>query len=62
MTTPRSLVRSAAALVLVALLLGPSAHAGPVTDRPPGPPPSPALGYDTNESLMMGPGCGANVS
>jgi hypothetical protein len=53
----RSVLRSAAALVLAALLVGPSAHAetrAPVVTHL-----SPAVGGATNESLMMGSHCGA---
>jgi hypothetical protein len=56
----RSLLRGAAALLLAALLVGSSAHAGTpataVTHV------KPALGHATNESLMMGPHCGADAN
>jgi len=56
-------LRGAAALVLAALLVGPSAHAG--TPRGAGParaPGAPALGHADNEWLMMGRNCGASGS
>jgi hypothetical protein len=62
----RSVLRGAAALVLTALLVGPSAHAG--TSAPAVAPAtmvthvSPAVGHPTNEGLMMGPHCGADAN
>jgi len=55
-TTTRSVLRGAAALVLVALLVGPSAHAGAPAQ------PTPASGHPSNEWLMMGRNCGASIS
>jgi hypothetical protein len=55
----RSLVHAGAALVLAALLVGPSAHA---TAPRPGPAATPAYGHTTNEWLMMGRNCGASIS
>jgi len=55
----RILVRAAGAVVLVALLVGPSAQA-----RAPHPPDQharPAYGHTTNEWLMMGRNCGAGI-
>ena len=66
MRSTRSVLRGAAALVLAALLVGPSAHAG---TRAPAVSPatvvthvSPTVGHATNESLMMGPHCGADAN
>ncbi|MGC4111586.1 MAG: hypothetical protein QM747_14435 [Nocardioides sp.] len=50
------LVRAAAALVVAAVLLGPSAQA----HAPRLAPQRPALGHTTNEWLMMGRNCGAS--
>jgi hypothetical protein len=55
-TTTRSVLRGAAALVLAALLVGPSAHAGAPAQ------PAPAAGHVDNEWLMMGRDCGAGLS
>jgi len=55
-TTARSILRGAAARALVALLVGPSAHA----DAPAQP--APATGHTSNEWLMMGRNCGASIS
>lgn len=56
----RLLARVAGALVLAAVLVGPSAHARApsVSDRQP----RPAFGHATNEWLMMGRHCGASIS
>lgn len=57
----RSMAHAAAAVVLAALLVGPSAHA--VTPSPgPAARAKPAYGHTTNEYLMMGPHCGASSS
>ena len=56
----RILVRAAGAVVLAALLVGPSAQA-----RAPHPPDQharPAYGHTTNEWLMMGRYCGASMT
>jgi hypothetical protein len=62
-TSTRSALRGAAAVVLVALLVGPSAQAsapaGPVPARAPT---TPAVGHADNEWLMMGRNCGASIS
>jgi hypothetical protein len=62
-TSTRSVVHAVAALVLAALLVGPSAHAG--TPAPPeaaSAPAQPASGQVDNEWLMMGRNCGASIS
>ena len=65
MRSTRSVLRGAAALVLAALLVGPSAHAG--TPAPKVAPAtivthvSPTVGHVTHEHLMMGPHCGAII-
>jgi hypothetical protein len=56
----RILVRAGGAVVLAALLVGPSAQA-----RAPHTPDQhalPAYSHTTNEWLMMGPHCGASLS
>lgn len=55
----RSVVHAAAAVLLAALLVGPSAHAG--TPHP-GPAARPAYGHTTDVWLMMGRHCGASIS
>jgi hypothetical protein len=61
MTSARSVLRGAAALVLAALLIGPSAHAGTSSSPDPaGLPAAPAHGHVGNEWLMMGTHCGAS--
>jgi len=57
-TSARSLLRGAASLVLVALMVGPSAQAGTPSSQG-GPP---ASGHASNEWLMMGRNCGAGIS
>jgi hypothetical protein len=57
-TSTRSVLRGAAALLLAALLVGPSAQAGTPASHV-GPP---ASGHATNEWLMMGRNCGASIS
>jgi hypothetical protein len=55
----RALVRAAGALLLAALLVGPSAEArSPHVSRPL---PHPSAGHTTNEWLMMGRNCGASI-
>ena len=56
----RMLLRASGALVLAAVLVGPSAHAHTpaAADRHA----RPAFGYTTNEWLMMGRNCGASIS
>jgi hypothetical protein len=62
-TSTRSLARAAAAVVLTALLVGPSAHAGtPAPSGSSGRPAAPAYGHGGNEWLMMGHNCGASIS
>jgi hypothetical protein len=55
----RILLRAGAAVVLAALLVGPSAQARAprASERP-----QPAFGHTTDEWLMMGPHCGASSS
>jgi hypothetical protein len=56
----RTLLRAAGALVLAAILVGPSAQArAPDTPDQQG---HPAYGHTTNEWLMMGPHCGASMT
>lgn len=56
----RQLLRAGAALVLAAVLVGPTAQArAPHTG---GPDARPAYGHTTNEWLMMGPHCGAAMT
>jgi len=61
----RILLRATGALVLAALLVGPSAHAGS-PHAPAGPTTHqhtrPAYGHTTNEWLMMGRNCGASMT
>jgi len=60
MTSTRSVLRATAALVLAALLVGPSAHAGTAAPRQPARAPATiTFGHSGNEWLMMGPHCGA---
>ena len=55
----RTLLRAAGALVLAAILVGPSAQArAPHTPAQQG---RPAYGHTTNEWLMMGRNCGAGI-
>jgi hypothetical protein len=54
----RMLLRAGGALVLAALLVGPSAHAH--APNPADQHARPAYGYTTNEWLMMGRNCGAS--
>ena len=56
----RLLVRASGAVVLAALLVGPSAQAR--APQPSGAHPVPAFGHTTNEWLMMGRSCGASIS
>jgi hypothetical protein len=56
----RSLLRVGGALVLAAVLLGPSAQAR--APQTPDHPARPAYGHTTNEWLMMGPHCGAAMT
>ncbi len=56
----RILVRAGGAVVLAALLVGPSAQAR--APHTPGQHARPAYGHTTNEWLMMGPHCGASRS
>jgi hypothetical protein len=56
----RTLVRAAGALVMAALLIGPSAQAR--APDSPHPQVRPAFGHTTNEWLMMGRNCGASIS
>jgi hypothetical protein len=61
----RTLLRAVGALVVAALLVGPSAqaHAPHATDRPTtGQHTRPAYGHTTNEWLMMGRACGASMT
>jgi len=53
-------LRAGGALVLAALLVGPSAQAG----APPTPDQHarPAYGHTTSEWLMMGPNCGSSMT
>jgi hypothetical protein len=56
----RTLLRAGGVLVLLGLLLGPSAQArAPYT---PDPNARPAWGHTTNEWLMMGPNCGSHAA
>jgi hypothetical protein len=56
----RILLRAGGAVVLAALLVGPSAQArAPHAATPPG---LPAYGHTTNEWLMMGRNCGASMT
>jgi len=61
-TSTRSVLRGAAAVVLVALLVGPSAHAGTAQPGHARVRASPAVGHPDNEWLMMGRNCGASLS
>jgi hypothetical protein len=56
----RILLRAAGAVVLAALLIGPSAQAR--APHAPAPPGQPAYGHTTNEWLMMGRNCGASMT
>ena len=56
----RTLLRAAGALVLAALLVGPSAQAR--SPHPADRPAPPGYGHTTNEWLMMGRHCGASVT
>lgn len=60
MTSTRTVLHGAAALVLAALLVGPSAQAG--TSAPPAGATVTPTGHPTNEWLMMGRNCGAGIS
>jgi hypothetical protein len=53
------LLRAAGAVVLAALLVGPSAQAGAPDASAQK---APAYGHTTNEWLMMGPHCGASMT
>jgi hypothetical protein len=55
----RHLLRLAAALVVTAVLVGPSAHA---TSAPATPAFTPVPGHDSSEWLMMGLHCGASLT
>jgi len=55
-----SLLRAGGALVLAAVMLGPSAQAR--APQTPHQPTGPAYGHTTNEWLMMGPHCGAAMT
>jgi hypothetical protein len=57
----RILLRAAGAVVLAALLVGPSAQAR-APHAPAGPTVRPAYGHATNEWLMMGRNCGASMT
>jgi hypothetical protein len=54
----RILLRAAGAVVLAALLVGPSAQAR----APDAPQDQPAYGHTSNEWLMMGRNCGASMT
>jgi hypothetical protein len=56
----RLLLRAAGALVLAAVLVGPSAQAR--APHAPAQQARPAFGHTTNEWLMMGAHCGASIS
>lgn len=56
----RLMVRAAGAIVLAALLVGPSAQAQ--APHSSGGQARPAYGHTTNEWLMMGPHCGAGMT
>ena len=56
----RTLLRAAGALVLAAILVGPSAQAG--APHTPDQQSRPAYGHTTNEWLMMGRNCGASLT
>jgi hypothetical protein len=55
----RILLRAGGAVVLAALLVGPSAQAR--APHAPDQHPRPAYGHTTNEWLMMGRNCGASI-
>jgi hypothetical protein len=56
----RALLRAGGAVVLAAVLVGPSAQArAPQTS---GHPVHPAYGHTTSEWLMMGPNCGSSMT
>jgi hypothetical protein len=55
----RILLRAGGAVVLAALLVGPSAQAHTPRGEAQ---PQPAFGHTTNEWLMMGRNCGASIS
>lgn len=57
----RTLLRAAGAVVLAALLVGPSAQAR-APHTPDGRSGVPAYGHTTNEWLMMGRNCGASMT
>jgi hypothetical protein len=56
----RTQVRAASALVVAALLVGPSAQAR--APHAPDQDARPAYGHTTNEWLMMGPACGSSMT
>jgi hypothetical protein len=56
----RTLLRAGGALVLAAVLIGPSAQARSPQARHEQP--RPAYGHTTNEWLMMGRNCGASLT
>ena len=56
----RIVLRGTGALLLAALLVGPSAQAR--VPHAPTPPGRPAYGHTTNEWLMMGRNCGASMT
>lgn len=56
----RVLLRAAGALVLAAVLVGPSAQAR--APHAPGHQVRPAYGHTTNEWLMMGRHCGSSIT
>jgi hypothetical protein len=59
----RLLLRAGGALVLAAVLIGPSAQArAPHAPAPRTPSAQPAFGHTTSEWLMMGRNCGASIS
>jgi hypothetical protein len=56
----RTLLRASGALVLAAILVGPSAQAR--APHAPDHQARPAYGHTTNEWLMMGPHCGSSIT
>ena len=53
-------LRAAGALVVAAVLVGPSAQAG--ATHTPDQHARPAYGHTSNEWLMMGPNCGSSIT